>query len=308
VKLNQKIATLEDGTFSCGVIGRDFEQKAILSLVELLKKEEIEKLEVPVRLTSTNVRVRDIFNELEFKSERLDNEHIKYAANLLDYNPKKRFEWITAHFENPKMEYNGIPSIINFFDKRVKSLMNPNFEVINLGAAQGEVLGHLNENTKKQFYKFIEENNIKYTKIDMEPSQKDGSIYGNAENLSGIIEDKKADIVMALELLEHTEHFWKVIDESNRICKTGGYIILTVPSYHYPKHEYPIDLWRIGPKTLQSFFPKEYFNITNLELEGDKETPRRTMIIAQKIKDYNGKYYMPDTGKINWNNGLTIFP
>jgi len=66
-------------------------------------------------------------------------------------------------------------------------------------------------------------------------------------------------------------------------------------------------LWRIGPKTLSSFFPKKYFEILHLEKEGNKKLPRRTMILVKKKKSICIKYEIPKSGKTNWKLGLTIF-
>ncbi|MDD5162947.1 MAG: hypothetical protein PHD95_01945 [Candidatus ainarchaeum sp.] len=80
-----------------------------------------------------------------------------------------------------------------------------------------------------------------------------------------------------------------------------------MPSWHYPKHEYPIDLWRIGPKTLSSFFPREYFETTALETEGNKKVPRRTLILVKKLNKVKTIYDIPKGGKTNWQTGLTVF-
>ncbi len=87
-----------------------------------------------------------------------------------------------------------------------------------------------------------------------------------------------------------------------------GYIFISVSAFNYPKHEYPIYLWRIGPRTLSSFFPSKSFKILRLELEGNKEMPRRVMILVKKIKRFVPNYTAPKTGKTNWETGITLFP
>jgi len=307
----QKIGTravVEDGTFSCGIIGYDFEQKSILSLIDILRKEHITKIEFPVTLTSSNIRVRKMFENLGIELKTKEGEKATYIVDVEHYTPENNYDWIKVNYGTPDMENAGIQSIMEFFDKNIKPTFKKNSVIINLGAAKGEVLGHFRRETRTEFYEHIKQSNITYKKIDLENLPEEETIVGNAENLEGVIKNNSADVVMALELLEHTEHFWNVINESIRVCKTGGYIALTMPSYNYPKHEYPIDLWRIGPETIRSFFPKEYFTIKSLELEGNSQIPRRTMILIQKNRDYSTKYSMPENGRTNWETGLTIFP
>lgn len=308
VKIEGTKATIEDATFSCGIIGRDFEQKSILAFLDILKTKNIKEAKFLVKLTSTNKRVREIFEELGIKEKERKEDNIVYSVFMKDFSPKKTYDWIKVLKTSPETDYYGIPSIIEFFNKNVRPNIKKNFRIMNLGAAKGEVLGHLKKDLKKEFYGFIKENNITYTKVDIESLPEEKNIVANAEDLSKVIKDETQDLVVAIELLEHTEHFWKVINEIIRISKVGGYIFVSVPCFNYPKHEYPIDLWRIGPKTLLSFFPKASFEIIKHENEGDKNSPRRTLILVRKTKKIFTNYDVPKTGKTNWKTGITIFP
>lgn len=307
VKIDNNKAIVEDGTFSCGIIGRDFEQKSLLALVELLKKDKIKELELIVSHTSTNVRIKEIFEELGFSAKKIEGNKSIYFINLNKYNPKQTYGWIKVLSTPPELDYFGIPSIIDFFDKRIKPIIKEKFNMINLGSGRGEALGLLQKDQKEEFYKLIREKDIIYNKLDIEYYPDEKNLIGNAEDMSDIISDESQDLVMAIELLEHTENFWKVINEMIRICKVNGYLFITSPSYKYPKHEYPVDRWRIGPKTMASFFPKEYFKIVGLETEGNKKIPRRTMILVKKLKKFSKKHTIPKDGKVDWNTGLTIF-
>ncbi len=307
VDIEQTKATLTDGTFSCGIIGRDFEQKSILALIELLKKQGIEELEALVTPTSTNKRVREVFEDLGFTEKNRTENQITFSVKFKNYIPKKTFDWIQILSTPPELDYTGHPAVIKAFESYVKPLIKPNFKVINLGSAQGEVLGYLQKEVREEFYKFLAQNKAEYTKIDLEFYPEEQNLVGNAEDLSQLVKTESQDLVMAVELLEHTEHFWRVINEIIRVCKVGGYIFITVPSFNYAKHEYPIDLWRIGPKTLSSFFPKTHFKLVKLEKEGKKEVPRRTIILVKKMSAFDAYYSQPAGGKVNWETGLTIF-
>lgn len=308
VQIEKNKATVPDGVFSCGAIGRDFEQKSVLALADILKKQGVKELEFNISLTSTNKRVREIFEELGFSLQSKHSARTVYRANLLELKPGKTYDWIKINSKPPEMEQIGISSVKKFFNERVKPLFEKNSSVISLGAAKGEVLGQLNYKERQDFYHFLKENRTQYLKVDLEYIPEEKNIVGDAEDLKEIVKSQSYDLVMAIELLEHTEHFWKVINEAIRICKTGGHIFISVPSFNYPKHEYPIDLWRIGPKTLSAFFPEPEFGIVALETEGNKENPRRTMILAKKLKQYSKQYEMPEGGKTDWNTGITVFP
>jgi len=307
VKIEENKAIIEDGTFSCGIIGRDFEQKAILTLIDILKEEKVRELDVVVSHTSTNGRVKEIFEELQFKIKNKEENKVTYSIDIDTYKPKEDYNWIKVLSTPPEMNYPGHPSVIKFIESYVKPIMKNESKVVNVGSAEGEVIGHLDPSVRKKFYNFIENNNIEYKKVDMAHYPKEENLIGNAEDLSSLFKDESQDVVMAIELLEHTEHFWQVINELIRITKINGYIFISVPTYKYPKHEYPVDLWRIGPNTLKSFFPDTEFKIIQLEKEGHEKSPRRIMILVQKIKSFSTKHKIPEGGKTDWKTGITFF-
>ncbi len=301
-------AQITDGTFSCGIIGRDFEQKSILALVEKLRAQRVESLEVFVTLTSTNARVRKILGELDFSEERQGDCKAIYSLDLRGYSPANSFDWIEVSPSPPEFSYLGHPSVISFFERRVKPLFKRESKVLNVGSARGEVLGLLEEGARNAFYEFLSSRRIDYTKVDLQFYLEEGNIVADAEDLRGVISSNSQGVVMAVELLEHTEHFWKVLSEMVRACKVGGYIFISVPSNDFPKHEYPVDLWRIGPQTLSSFFPQPFFKTIALETEGKLGLPRRTIVLVQKLEHHEPTFGCPSNGKTDWRTGLTIFP
>jgi FkbH-like protein len=307
IKLTDSSAYIEDATFSCGIIGRDFEQKAILELVYCLKKIGVKKVVFYVKLTSSNIRVSEILNELEFQKVISGKRMAIFTLNIENYNPLNRYDWIEI-IEIPSFsEHAGIPIIIDFFFQHVISKIKENNTIINLGSAKGEVLGLLQPEKRITFNKFLEHFHASLTKVDLEYIPEEQNTIGNAENLKDIINNETFDLVMAIELLEHTQHFWKVIDEMIRICKVGGHIFITIPAFNYPKHEYPIDLWRIGPSTLLSFFPEDKFEIVKFTKEGDSDSPRRLMLLVRKKTVYCIEHGLPKDGKTDWKTGITYF-
>ncbi len=310
VNISRDKATITDGSFSCGIIGRDFEQKSILALIEKLKVKKIKRLEINLIMTATNVRVRKILEELYFSeiSKNTDNRgnvHLKLGLDIATYKTDG-YNWITISKRPPTFDYVGHPYVINFFEKYVKPLIFKSCNFINLGSARGEVLGMLQQSARKKFYDFLKDKKVNYIKIDMEYYSEEKNDIANAENLKGVVNDESQDIVMAVELLEHTQHPELVISEMNRICKAGGYIFISTPSFNFPKHEYPIDLWRFGPKTFSEIFRKPTFEIIRLEVEGDQKLPRRTMLLALKSKAGAFDVHLP-IGKIDIDRNLTVF-
>ncbi len=301
-------ARITDGTFSCGIIGRDFEQRSILALIEILKREAVATLEVCVTPTGTNKRMKDILVSLGFSEERQEDGKIIYSMDITHYAPKETYGWIALSTEAPELDYEGHPAVIGFFDAHVKPLIRERSNLVNIGSSRGEVLGFLQDDVREEFDRFLAARKANYLKIDKIAYPGEDNIVADAEDLKGIVPNRSQDLVMAVELLEHTEHFWLVINEMNRIAKQDGLIFLTVPSFNYPKHEYPIDLWRIGPETISKFFPPAYFETLRLETEGMEKSPRRTMILVRKLKDGSPEQGMPEGGRTNWKTGLTLFP
>jgi len=142
-------AHITDGTYSCGIIGRDFEQKSLLVIIEKLKKQNIEALEIDVTLTGTNKRVRECLMELNFREKKKYREKIKYILDLGNYIPPKNYEWIKVLESSPELFYTGHPRVISFFEKEVKPLIKNGWKITNLGSSRGEVLGHLQERVRK---------------------------------------------------------------------------------------------------------------------------------------------------------------
>lgn len=311
LQIQNKDAIITDGSFSCGIIGRDFEQKTILALIDLLKNKNIEQLKAYITATATNVRMRTILNELGFtesnkKTDTKDNLHIDYVLDIKDYSTTGKYDWISVSEKPPTFEYVGHSYVIKFFEKYVKPLIFNGCAFINLGSARGEVLGLLQKNVREEFYRFLENKSVHYTKIDLEYYPEEKNIVANAEDLRKLINDESQDIVMAVELLEHTQNPKLVLNEMIRICRDGGYIFISTPSFNFPKHEYPIDLWRFGPKTLKEIFSNTSFKIEHIETEGAQVFPRRTMLLVKKIKNGKLEVQLP-IGKFDSQRNLTVF-
>lgn len=311
-EVGKGMAVITDGTFSCGIIGRDFEEKTILVLIDKLQQEKVHKLEIIVTANSTNIRVRELLDKLGFtlsakETDDHDVTHLRYALDIDNYETAGKIDWISVSEKPLTYEYIGHPHVISFFGRYVKPLVRSGMHIANLGSARGEVLGLLQTTAKKEFYDFLAKHDVQYSKIDMEQVSGESNIIANAEDLHGVIGNGSQDIVMAVELLEHTERPWRVVSEMTRICKPGGYIFISVPAFDFPKHEYPIDLWRIGPQTLTSLFSSPGYAVLQLETAGDPDRPRGVMMLVQKGTNAKELTVKLDGGKLDQNTGLTYF-
>ena len=62
------------------------------------------------------------------------------------------------------------------------------------------------------------------------------------------------DIVISSDTLEHILDWRDAISNIKRVCKTGGILIISVPSIGFPYHSYPHDYWRFEVKDLEVIF------------------------------------------------------
>lgn len=75
---------------------------------------------------------------------------------------------------------------------------------------------------------------------------------------------RSVDVVVSGQALEHTEFFWRTIDEIDRILKPGGLCCLVAPSAG-PEHRYPVDCWRFYRDGLRAL--ALYAGLEPLEVE-----------------------------------------
>jgi len=94
---------------------------------------------------------------------------------------------------------------------------------------------------------------------------KDVDIVSNSHNLP--FPDKQFDCVVTAETFEHDDEFWATIKEIERVLKSGGYLIISVPGIGFKKHCYPSDYWRFTDFALKSLM-KNFNDVETLE-DGD---------------------------------------
>lgn len=66
-----------------------------------------------------------------------------------------------------------------------------------------------------------------------------------------IFDDASFDMVVAFQVLEHTDHPWRVVKECYRVTRPGGRCILTAP-FLFPHHPSPHDYFRFSHEGLSA--------------------------------------------------------
>lgn len=87
-------------------------------------------------------------------------------------------------------------------------------------------------------------------------------LFGTAYDIP--IENEHFDTVLCTAVLEHLEEPDKAIKEANRVLKSGGYAIYTVPLFWH-LHEEPRDFYRYTKHGLKYLFEKNGFEIIKLK-------------------------------------------
>ena len=82
-----------------------------------------------------------------------------------------------------------------------------------------------------------------YIGLDMRPGQ-NVDIVAVASKMP--FADGEFDNVVCLEMLEHDASPFESIREMRRVLKVGGSLVIAVPSYGFPRHDFPSDYWRFS--------------------------------------------------------------
>jgi len=97
----------------------------------------------------------------------------------------------------------------------------------------------------------------------------------DVENLSW--GDATAGTVIALNLFEHVEHFWRGFDEMQRILRADGLLFISCP-FDLHIHDYPKDYWRFTPEAFRSLLTRVPARI--LGYHGPRNRPLNVWAIA----------------------------
>ncbi len=134
------------------------------------------------------------------------------------------------------------------------------------------------------YFPFFENRCKSYTSLDVVQTPI-VDIVCNAEEMT--LPDCSFDLVICTQVLEHTQHPQKIIDECHRVLRPGGMFLLSVPSI-FPVHGYPADNWRFMPQGVE--FMLSRFSKANVLGEMD---------FAESWMATNGQFLRTLTGKLH---------
>lgn len=91
-----------------------------------------------------------------------------------------------------------------------------------------------------------------YVGIDMRP----GPGVDSVENVERLPRgDRSIGSVLALNLFEHVQRFWRGFDEVQRVLRPDGVLLVSCP-FHLHIHAYPNDYWRFTPEAFRMLLDK----------------------------------------------------
>ena len=156
---------------------------------------------------------------------------------------------------------------VNNILKKIKDIKNK--IVFDFGSSTDNYRRTIQPYIEKYIFSYLKNQRTKIIHID---KKKEKDIFNwdlEKPNIDGLIEKiGRADVVLALNLLEHVKKRDLVLDYIRKCTKIGGIIIITVP-YNYIFHPDPIDtLFRPSPFELEMLFSKDsYFKISSRLIE-----------------------------------------
>jgi len=63
--------------------------------------------------------------------------------------------------------------------------------------------------------------------------------------------DAEFDVVVSTEMLEHDSRPWLSVKEMARVCRPGGFVLITTRGFGFGKHDYPEDYWRFSMSSME---------------------------------------------------------
>ncbi len=94
--------------------------------------------------------------------------------------------------------------------------------------------------------------------------------------------DHSFDTVLSVQVLEHTPHPQRLLDEMARVLRSDGLLILSAP-FSFRLHEEPHDYFRYTPHGLRSMAADAGLEVTEIWSQGDIWS-----VVAHKINSYLG--------------------
>ncbi|MEQ8541855.1 MAG: methyltransferase domain-containing protein [Coleofasciculus sp. D1-CHI-01] len=111
----------------------------------------------------------------------------------------------------------------------------------------------------------------------------------NADDLVDKFGKESFDVVLSLEMLEHSRNWKRSISNIKNICKPNGIILITTRSYGHPCHGFPHDFWRYEFEDMKYIFS----DFESILIEKDYQSPgvflkakKNIFFIEKELSDY----------------------
>jgi SAM-dependent methyltransferase len=103
----------------------------------------------------------------------------------------------------------------------------------------------------------------------------------NADDMVEVFGQDSFDIVIAMEMMEHTPDWRRSLSAIKGVCKPGGYMAVTSPALGHAYHGFPDDYWRYEEADWQVLFS----DCEILEIHRDPTGPG-TEVFVRKPPDF----------------------
>ena len=168
------------------------------------------------------------------------------------------------------MDYKNLGLLKSFARKYFRNRVSDNLVILDVGSKD-----EMKSRKNMIFRRYFKNPNWKYIGVDLVPGSNVDIILDDPYNYP--FEDSFFNLVICASVLEHEANPIRLIRELLRITKE--YLVILVP-WNRPKHDYPLDYWRMSPEALEHFVT-EFGNFKCLE---SGILGRDSYIIAQKIR------------------------
>lgn len=262
--------TFTDIVFSCRVQGKAVERSFLVAMIEKCRREGVGEVAVRFCKTEFNSHLEVCLSELQFvpSSRAIDGTVQDYVRSATQPLPTLLTHPVIFAPSSPPHS-GGIPTVRTFV-REVFSKLPASARVLDVGAGWGDVLG---DDWEEEFKALVPDGTL--YRCD-EQLLRGVDFVASAEDFA-CIKEHYFDVLLMLEVLEHTERFWLIPEQLARIVKAGGQLVVSAP-FKSPVHNEPRDYFRFTPRGLESVFSGP-FSLRRTALEGPDGDPIRTIML-----------------------------
>jgi FkbH-like protein len=265
---------LTDFVLSCRAQKRMIEQAVFGFLHQEASKAGKRVLEGIFVETRENAHLRQVYIEAGFRLVACNDRESLFSLDLadrsLDVPSCLTLEYV---LRDENWELGGIPFVRDYVYRFLQGTSPPR-RVLSLGAGWDDVMGDGWRDMRRSEWPDS-------LAVDLDQRPEHGiTVLADGGHLP--FADETFDVVLCLEVLEHSREPWRIVSEARRTLKRGGEVILSAP-FNQPIHKEPDDYWRFTPDCLEMLLGNS-FVILGQEIEGPARQPERTVLHGKKVK------------------------